>query len=104
MSGEGIDYIASSVLERESSEVDFDVAIKDGSNEHFYIKPTYADQYGGLPMVVYGIFNRHTGVMEADTRQLTAAKEWVNALTRITREGPPVPIERELTAEGGTIN
>jgi len=54
-----------------------------GGNESFCIKPTYSFAVSGDPYVVYGIFNRATGVREADTTQYAAAKEWVQALTRI---------------------
>jgi hypothetical protein len=101
---EGIQFYAGEVACDDAEAVDFKSILEDQSNDQFYVKPTFVDQYGGIPSVVYGIYNRKTGVMEADTRQLSAAKEWVDALTRIANEGPPIPIERVQSTTGGTIN
>lgn len=54
-----------------------------GSNSSFYIKPTPIVGMSGFPVIRYGVFNADTNIMEADTNQYEAAKQWVDELTRI---------------------
>jgi hypothetical protein len=50
---------------------------------NYYVKPTMAIHLHGEPYVTYGVFSKHTGVMEADSRQFPAAKGWSMALDRL---------------------
>ena len=64
--------------------------ILDGSNSLYEIRPTIAFGMSGKPYTTYGIFNVATGVMETESRQLPAAKEWVQALSAMLK-GQPMP-------------
>lgn len=64
--------------------------ILQGSNSYYEIRPTLAIGVSGQPYSTYGIFNVQTGVMETESRQLPAAKEWVQALTAMVK-GEPLP-------------
>ena len=77
---EWVDQIVCDDLE----EVEFGKVL-DGSNSFYEIRPTFAFGMSGKPYSTYGIFNAETGVMETETRQYPAAKEWVVALTAITK-------------------
>lgn len=80
-----------------------------GSNSEFAIRPTFAVNENQEPISVYGIFNRTTGVRETETRQYSAAKEWVQALTAVAK-GEPLPgLSRVGTAakpvtDGGQVH
>lgn len=56
-----------------------------GGNDKYYVAPVLGLTVAGEPMAKYGIFNRATGLMEADTRQFHSALGWAEALM----EGPP---------------
>lgn len=60
-----------------------------GSNSYYELRPSLAFGVSGMPYTTYGIYNVETGVMETESRQLGAAKEYVSALTSILK-GEPV--------------
>jgi SepF-like predicted cell division protein (DUF552 family) len=98
-----IKEFASEVMVAEGDKVTFE-EIAEASNADYYVKPTYVSQYDGAPNICYGIFNRETQVMEADTRQISAAIEWANVLQRMKNEGPPEPVVRSVADHGGMLN
>lgn len=100
---ESITTFASEVMLSEAAEIKFEEVVE-VSNADYYVKPTYVDQYGGAPNICYGIFNRDTGVMEADTRQIAAAAEWAEVLQKMKTQGPPEPIIKPMTEQGGMLN
>lgn len=67
------------IMESEFEALDFDEEIE-GGNELFAIRPAVAFTVSGAPYPVYGIFNRETGMREADTGQLKTAKDYAAAL------------------------
>lgn len=79
---------ADNVIASDMDSVEFGKVL-DGSNSTYEIRPTCAFGMSGKPYVTYGIFNVATGVMETETRQHPAAKEWVTALTAMSK-GEPV--------------
>jgi hypothetical protein len=64
--------------------------VLDGSNSTYEIRPTVAMGMSGEPYVTYGIFSVDTGVMETESRQYPAAREWVEGLTALLK-GQPMP-------------
>lgn len=55
-----------------------------GSDDHYAIMITVTQEDEYVPSVVYGVYNRETGVREIETRQLQAAYKWVDALSKMT--------------------
>lgn len=74
----------SAALEDEWHRARINVPIE-GGNDSFEIRPCFAFTGAGDPFVAYGVFNKATGIREAETVQYSAAKQWVEALTRIAK-------------------
>lgn len=101
----GINEWVDQIICDDIEEVEFGKVL-DGSNSHYEIRPTFAFGMSGKPYVTYGIFNAETGVMETETRQYPAAKEWVIALTAVLKGERPdtsmvVPMSDEDEEEDG---
>lgn len=94
------------VIRPELRAIDFS-NILDGSNDHYYIKPTLVYDMSLTPVPKYGIFNRETHLREATTTQYPAAREWVKALTDMKNGEGSEPIvipAADADEEGGQVH
>lgn len=64
----------------EFAAIDFDSEI-DGSNDDYVIRPTIGFTEAREPIARYGIFNRSTGLLEAESAQLLTARAWADKLS-----------------------
>ena len=67
------------VKQNELEEINFNKVIMNTSL--YYIRPTIALTMAGEPMAQYGVFNKETQSLEADTRQFGSAVQWMHMLT-----------------------
>lgn len=57
----------------------------------FYVKMFVGwDKHMEMEMPLYGIYNKATGIREAEQRQCAAAKEWSDVLTKIALGEDPL--------------
>ena len=66
----------------ELEKIDFDAEVE-GSNEDYFIRPTITLTSFGEPHARYGIFNRKTGLQEAESYQLVTAKQYATRLSEL---------------------
>jgi len=78
----------------ELEQINFDDVIF--SNEHYEVRPTIMVTGSGEPFSAYGVFNKNTGVMEADSRQYPAAVQWAKALEKLTNRLPQLDEELDM--------
>lgn len=74
--------VAVDILQEELDQIKFDT-ILEGSNDHFYIKPTFRYLESGDVTPIYGVFNRATNLKEAESAQYMTARAWVDSLTDV---------------------
>lgn len=67
------------VKKAELDAVDYDAIVYETSK--YQVVPTITLTLAGEPVVKYGIFNKETGVCEAEASQLITAKGWATSLT-----------------------
>lgn len=72
------------VKKAELDAVDYDAIVYE--NALYQVVPTIAITLAGEPIVKYGVFNKETGVMEADAHQIIAARSWCEALAKALKE------------------
>lgn len=70
----------------------------DGGTDLFAIKIMVVNTAEGNTVPMYGIFNRETGVREAEQRQYAAAKTWARVLTNVLK-GEEVDDDIGIAAE-----
>lgn len=56
----------------------------EGGTDLFAIKMCIITTEAGNMVPMYGLYNRETGVREAEQRQLSAAKTWAEVLTKVS--------------------
>lgn len=68
------------VKDDEFAAIDFGKEVAGGTDD-YYIRPTIGLTEAGEPIARYGIFNRTTGLLEAESAQLLTARAWCDKLT-----------------------
>jgi hypothetical protein len=71
--------IVSDVKDRELDHIDWEHELE-GSNHDYFIRPTITLTEHGEPHARYGVFNRATGVQEAEAYQIVMARAWAEKL------------------------
>jgi hypothetical protein len=78
-SKEFVQYVEDS-LSSQMDDIKFGETIEDISSPFYRVAPVIK-VLDGVPIPVYGVFNRTTNLMEVETRQYQAARDWVSALS-----------------------
>ena len=96
--------IIDEVKSAELNNVDYDTPVYE--TDKYQVVPTIALSLAGEPMTKYGIFNKETGVLEAEASQLITAKGWATSLTETLEDPNNDGIKRDLPGLDGpkTVN
>jgi len=76
----------------------------EGSTELFQVKVMAVMSEAGNVVPMYGIFNRDTGVREAEQRTLHAAKTWAGVMTSVLTDTLDTHLQEDITLEDFTFD
>lgn len=89
------------ILLDEIKDVDFNEVLHE--SEHYAVRPCIVIERSGQMIAVYGIYNKSTGIREAETRQMGGAEEYVKVLTK-ARNGEFDDLPGLTVPDDATVN